>query len=112
LPTTFEQKVNENIKKIGLKAKITEMIQVEKNKGGLKVKKSVKKCNLIMTHTARRTGCSLMYLAGIPILDIMKISGHRTPREFLKYIRIGKEETAVSLSSHPYFMGNALKVAN
>jgi hypothetical protein len=31
--------------------------------------------------------------------------------EFLKYIRIGKEETAVKLASHPYFKGNVLKIA-
>lgn len=110
LPKTFEQKVNEGIKKIGAKAKITELIHVEKNKGGMKVKTDVKKCQLIMTHTARRTGCSLMYLAGIPIIDIMKISGHRTPSEFLKYVRISKEETAVTLASHPYFNQNKLKV--
>jgi hypothetical protein len=113
LPKTFEQKVNEGIKKIGEQAKITELIHVEKNKGGLKVKKDIKKCNLIKTHTARRTGCSLMYLAGIPTIDIMKISGHKTPNEFLKYIRISKEETAVTLASHPYFAGTSpLKVAN
>lgn len=112
LPKTFEQKVNEGIKQIGLKAGITELIHVEKNKGGMKVKTYIKKCNLIMTHTARRTGCSLMYLAGIPTIDIMKISGHRTPNEFLKYIRISKEETAVSLASHPYFSGaSPLKIA-
>ncbi|HUX56449.1 MAG TPA: phage integrase SAM-like domain-containing protein [Bacteroidales bacterium] len=110
LPKTFEQKVNEGIKKIGLKAKITELIHVEKNRGGMKVKTDVKKCDLIKTHTARRTGCSLMYLAGIPTIDIMKISGHRTPNEFLKYIRISKEETALNLVSHPYFKGNVLKV--
>ena len=103
LPKTFEQKVNTGIKIIADKAGITELIHVEKNRGGMKVKSDVKKCDLIKTHTARRTGCSLMYLAGIPILDIMKISGHRTPKEFLKYIRIGKEETAVSLAKHPYF---------
>jgi hypothetical protein len=111
LPKTFEQKVNEGIKKIGLKAKITELIHIEKNKGGLKVKSDIKKCDLITTHCARRTGCSLMYLAGIPIIDIMKISGHRTPNEFLKYIRIGKEETAVSLASHEYFIGSPLSIA-
>jgi len=105
LPKTFEQKVNENIKKIGQLAKITDIVHIETNKGGMKVKKDVKKCDLIKTHTARRTGCSLMYLAGIPIIDIMKISGHRTPREFLKYIRITKEETAELLSNHPYFIG-------
>jgi hypothetical protein len=105
LPKSFEQKVNEGIKKIAAKAKITEPIHTEKNKGGMKVKTDVKKCDLIVTHTARRTGCSLMYLAGIPIIDIMKISGHRTPKEFLNYLRISKEETAVTLARHPYFLG-------
>jgi len=111
LPKTFEQKVNLNIKKIGALAGITELVHVEKNRGGLKIKTDVKKCDLICTHTARRTGCSLMYLSGIPVIDIMKISGHRSPNEFLKYIRVGKEETAVSLAGHPYFRRNQLKIS-
>jgi hypothetical protein len=52
-----------------------------------------------------------MYLAGISVIDIMKISGHKTEREFLKYIKVSKEETAVNLASHPYFIGNTLSVA-
>jgi len=109
LPKTFEQKVNSGIKKIGLKAGITEYIKTEKNRGGSTVKKEVEKCNLICTHTARRTGITLMYLAGINVIDIMKLSGHKTPQEFLKYVRVSKEQTAVLLSNHPYF--NNLKVA-
>lgn len=111
LPKTFEQKVNENIKKIGARAKITELIPVESNKGGMKKNDNVKKCDLIKTHTARRSGCTNMYLAKIPTIDIMKISGHKTEREFLKYIKIGKEETAVKLGSHSYFIGNTLSIA-
>lgn len=110
LPKTFEQKVNEGIKKIGLSAGITEVIRTEKNRGGMKVKTNIKKCDMICTHTARRTGCTLMYLAGLPVIDIMKISGHKTEKEFLKYIKVGKEETAVNLANHPYFKGSALKV--
>ena len=112
LPKTYEQKVNEGIKKIALKAEITEIISYEENRGGLRIKKSVKKCDLIKTHSARRTGCTNMYLAGIDTLSIMKISGHKTEREFLKYIKIGKEENALSLISHPYFIGNILKAVN
>lgn len=112
LPKTHEQKVNQGIKKIGLKAEITEVINYEENRGGLRVKKSVKKCDLIKTHTARRTGCTNMYLAGIDTLSISKISGHKTEREFLKYIKIGKEENALSLITHPYFIGNTLKAVN
>ena len=51
-----------------------------------------------------------MYLAGIPTLDIMKITGHKSERDFLNYIKVSKEQTADKLSTHPYFSGN-LKVA-
>lgn len=111
VPKIYEQKLNERIKQVGEKAGITETIIIEENKGGFTVKKDVSKKELIKTHTARRTGCTLMYLAGVPTLDIMKISGHKTEREFLNYIKVGKEETAVNLSKHPYFMGSHLKIA-
>lgn len=110
LPKTYEQKVNEYIKKVGETAKIKQVIQYEQNVGGLTKKSKKLKYELIKTHTARRTGCTLMYLAGVPSIDIMKISGHKTEKEFLKYIRVGKEETAVSLSQHPYFKGTILKI--
>jgi len=58
----------------------------------------VPKNELIKTHLARRTGCTLMHLAGIPAIDIMKISGHKTEREFLNYIKVSKEETAQNLA--------------
>jgi hypothetical protein len=64
----LEQKVNMHIKTVGEKTKITENIEVEKTKGGLKVKISVPKNELIKKHTDRLTGCILMYLAGIPLL--------------------------------------------
>lgn len=111
LPKTFEQKINERIKDIGKKAGITELIHYEENRGGLRVKKSVMKCDLIKTHTARRSGCTNMYLAKIQPIDIMKISGHKTEREFLKYIKTGKEDTAIKLGSHSYFVGTTLSVA-
>lgn len=111
LPKTFEQKVNKNIKDIGELAGITEVIAIERNKGGLTVKTKVKKCSLICTHTARRSGCTNMYLAGIPTLKIMKISGHKSEREFLKYIRVSQEETAIDLANHSYFTGSPLRIA-
>jgi site-specific recombinase XerD len=111
LPLTHEQKVNKYIKTVVEMAKINDMVQYEENRGGLKIKKNVAKCDLIKTHTARRSGCTNMYLAGIPVIDIMKVSGHKTEREFLKYIKVTKEQTAVNLASHPYFLGNTLKVA-
>ncbi len=111
LPKTFEQKINFNIKEVGKLCDIKEGIVTETYKSGMKVKKTTPKYKLIKTHTARRTGCTLMYLAGVQPIDIMKVSGHKTEREFLKYIKVGKKETAMNLARHPYFIGNPLSVA-
>lgn len=111
LPKTFEQKINLNIKEVGKLCDIKEGIVTETYKSGMKVKKTTPKYKLIKTHTARRTGCTLMYLAGVQPIDIMKVSGHKTEKEFLKYIKVGKKETAMNLARHPYFIGNPLSVA-
>jgi integrase len=103
LPKTYEQKVNSYIKKVAEKAEIKELIQIESVKGGVRSKLFHPKHDLVKTHTARRTGCTNMYLAGIPALDIMKLSGHKTEQEFLKYIKVTKEQTAKSLINHPFF---------
>jgi len=103
LPKTFEQKVNERIKDVGELVKINEMVTMEKIRGGMKIKSEIPKFELIKTHTARRSGATNMYLAGISTLDIMKITGHKTEREFLNYIRVSKEETAEILANHEYF---------
>ena len=109
-PRTHEQKVNERIKLVCKKAEINELIETEEIKGGLKVTQCIAKHLLIKTHTARRTGATLMFLAGIPTISIMKITGHKTEREFLKYIRVTKEETAQTLMNHPYFNTVPLKI--
>ena len=35
----------------------------------------------------------------------MKITGHKTEKEFMKYIKITEEESAMELMNHPYFSG-------
>lgn len=111
-PPVWEQKVNKYIKTVARVAKIKNIVTKETLKGGLKAITQEEKCKLIKTHTARRTGCTLMYLQNdIPVHDIMKISGHKTEKEFLKYIRVSQEETAQRLATHPYFIGNTLSIA-
>ena len=112
LPKTHEQVVNRYIKKIGEKAGIKELVTIETIRGGEKKTKQMAKYEMIKTHTARRSGATNMYLAGIPTIDIMKITGHKTERNFLKYIKVTKEETASRLVSHPYFNQSNLKVSS
>ncbi len=111
VPKIWEQKLNLHIKEVGRLAGITEHMQLEKIQGGMKVQTSVAKCDLIKTHTARRSACTNMYLAGIPTIDIMKFSGHKTEKEFLTYIAVDKEQTATNLAGHPYFNKPVMKVA-
>lgn len=42
----------------------------------------------------------------------MKVTGHKTEREFMKYIKITEEQTALELMSHPYFRGQATQHDN
>jgi site-specific recombinase XerD len=105
LPRIPEQHVNKLIKTIALWCEITEEIRRECVKYGKKYQKSAKKYELISCHTGRRSACTNMYLAGIPLKDIREISGHSSDKQLLEYIKITKEQTAVRLSEHPYFSG-------
>lgn len=105
LPRTYEQKVNHLIKEIAREAGITEKVEVSYIENGEKKSRLVEKCDMVKTHTARRSGATNIYLAGIPTIAIMKITGHKTEREFMKYIKITEEQTALELMNHPYFSG-------
>jgi len=108
LPKTYEQKINKYIKIVGEIASITELVQIEKVKGGMTIIKEVPKNELIKTHTARRTGATQMYKAGIPTIDIMKITGHSLEKNLLNYIRLTEEETAKRLSMNSFFSGEKI----
>jgi integrase len=113
LPKVWEQKLNTRIKTVCRLAGITEPIEITKVKGGKKVTAKYPKNKLVSSHTARRSGISNLYNAGVPSLFIMKLSGHRTEREFMKYLRLTEDEIAKKLSEYDYFAGtSSLKVAN
>ena len=97
------QKFNAYLKELGEFAKLDSNITISKTKGGNRVTQVFKKYELITVHTARRSFATNLFLAGIPIIHIMKITGHRTEKSFLKYIKIGPEENADLLLNHPYF---------
>jgi len=79
------------------------MIQTARTEGGKMISKSVPEWQMITTHTARRSGCTNMYLAGIPIRTIMSFSGHKTITSFMKYIKIEVMEDAIKMKDHPFF---------
>ena len=104
-----DQKFNNYIKEVSKIAGINEMtlsakrIGVEKkNEKGesellsRKISGSYHKYELVSSNICRRSFASNLY-GKIDTMTIMKITGHKTEREFLKYIKITRKEYAIKL---------------
>ena len=55
------------------------------------------KFNYLQTHTARRSFCSKEYLKGTDPLVIQAISGHRSQKSFMRYIKVSGDQFADKL---------------
>lgn len=88
------QKYNEYLKQAAEIAEINETFIKSESKNGLTIEKKYPKYELITSHTARRSFCTNAYKDNIPTLAIMSISGHRTEKAFLKYIKADGMEHA------------------
>ncbi len=55
------------------------------------------KFNYLQTHTARRSFCSNEYLKGTDPLVIQAISGHRSQKSFMRYIKVSGDQFADKL---------------
>lgn len=97
------QKMNQYMKEIGKMAEINQLETKYITKGGLSVKRTIEKWELITTHTARRSAATNMSLAEIPAISIMKITGHKTEGAFMKYIRMSEEDNAYKMAENDYF---------
>lgn len=98
-----EKDLNKYIKEVGAILKFNQKIECISKKGGKEIKEYIPKYKLIHSHTARRSFCTNMYKKKMPIFDIMLYSGHKTEREFYKYVRISGEERASHIAELGYF---------
>tara|TARA_R100001086_G_scaffold236154_1_gene159466 strand:+ start:465 stop:1637 length:1173 start_codon:yes stop_codon:yes gene_type:complete len=55
----------------------------------------IENADMIGTHTARRSFATNMLIAGVPKNLIMSITGHKTEREFNKYVKYTSVESAI-----------------
>lgn len=104
LPHLQDQVINRDIKEVARRAGLTGLVEIETTKGGVSRKERFEKWQLVFSHTARRTGATLMYLAGIDIYDIMRITGHTTPAMVKKYIKADSLQVVEKLAGkYVYF---------
>jgi integrase len=87
------QKFNKYIKEACEVAKLNE-------KGRLVSEPDKELWECISSHTARRSFATNLYLDGFPTIEIMKITGHRTEKSFLTYLKVSKLDAAKRLSKH------------
>ena len=103
------QKFNDYIKEVAMIAGINEPTTTETTKGGFKVSETTEKYNLVTSHTARRSFATNAFLADMPSISIMKITGHKTESAFMKYIKMSAKDNAEKMQSHKFF--NPLTIA-
>ena len=97
------QKFNKYLKELAKLAELNTVESIGQTIGGKRTVKLYEKWELVRTHTARRSFATNAYLAGIPPVSIMMVTGHKTETQFLKYIKVTGEENAIMLLSHPHF---------
>jgi len=94
IPILTNTEFNRHIKTLGKLAGIKELIKFSHKKGHKDVIVEKPKHDWITSHTCRRSFCTNEFLAGTPVELIMKISGHKSVKDFYKYIRVTPEEAA------------------
>lgn len=97
------QHFNKVIKNVCRKAGIITKVPYERTVGLERISEMVEKWKRIGSHSGRRSAATNMFLAGIPALRIMKITGHKTEEAFMHYIGLSKEENAAVLAGNMFF---------
>jgi integrase len=89
------QKMNEYLKEIGqMIENLNEVFSRTMTKGGKEITINSKRYLQVSTHTARRSFASNLFVKGVPSQTIMKITGHKTEKSFMQYIKITPKENA------------------
>lgn len=101
-PSISNAKMNEYIKEFAKLDIKSLKVSASKTytKGGVTITKNFKKYELISTHTARRSFATNLYKDKVPAFTIMQITGHKTEKAFLTYIKVTNDEHAKILQLH------------
>jgi integrase len=99
IPVYTGQKVNNNLKKIGEQAKLNRLVTTMKYRGSILLKQTCPLHEILHFHCSRRTFISYMFEQGVPSEIIMKLSNHKTHRNFAKYNSIQEKQKSEALNT-------------
>lgn len=86
-PQYTPQYFNRALKMVCRNAGITESVTFSRSKGSDTILIKKQKCDLVSSHTARRTAVSMLLEKGIPPTVVMKITGHSSIQTMMRYER-------------------------
>lgn len=88
-PGIYDQDVNDEIKEIGKNVEILQKtVLINSTENGVRVSKNIPKWQLLTNHTVRRSFATNKVFEGYPYAAIMLITGHKTEKAFLKYVKL------------------------
>ena len=95
-PTLIDKsKTNHHLRELGRIAGINDMTLLTQVNGGKNIEKRMMKYQRIGFHTARRSFATNLYLReGTRTISIMALTGHKSEKNFLKYIKVSAEQHA------------------
>jgi len=88
------QKFNEALKEIAIIAGFNETVVLRKTIGGIAQTIKKPKYELVTSHVARRSFATNAVKQGLQPVLIMAITGHKTEKDFWKYVKVTNEEKA------------------
>ena len=99
LPKTYSnQRMNDYLKELGKLAGLKSEVILRGNKAGKMTLTKYRKYEVITCHTARRTFATIAFVEwNMPSALVMQATGHKSERDFLKYIKVVSEQAAVQM---------------
>lgn len=104
-PPITNSNLNRVIKLVAKAAGITHDIVLSHTVGGVRKEVIVPKWKTITTHSARKSGATILRKQGVPIEDIQRLLGHSRIETTMNYLYSDIEDTAQRVESIPFFSG-------
>ena len=103
LPKVYDQKINDHIKEIGEALGWTEIVELEEQRGAMEYTAKKRFCDLLKTHTCRRSLATNMQKAGASLSSIMAITGHSSEQQLKTYLKLDESEKSMLAAEENYF---------
>jgi len=97
MPSFYDQQINKHIKEICEWVGINEVVYDIKYRGAKRIETKHLKHELITTHVARKTFVTLCLEKGMPVQNVMAITGHKDYKTMKPYIKVADKTKSESL---------------